>query len=39
MEIYTEIITLKISKTQKNTLDKSKIEYCPFSGGTIILKT
>jgi hypothetical protein len=68
MELYTEIITLKISKTQKNTLDKlrkrnikvshfirqaikekierdaselidkSKIEYCPFSRGTIILK-
>jgi hypothetical protein len=68
MVLYTEIITLKISKTQKNTLDKlrkrnikvshfirqaikekierdaseliekSKIEYCPFSGGTIILK-
>jgi len=66
--IYTEVITLKISKTQKQTLDKlrvrnikvsnfirqaikekilrdaeelvdkSKIEYCPFSGNTIILK-
>ena len=67
MEIYTEVITLKITNTQKKTLsklrsrnikvshfirqaikekierdaseliDKSKIEYCPFSGGTIIL--
>ena len=67
MEIYTEVITLKISKVQKQTLnklrsrnikvshfvrqaikekiekeaseliDKSKIEYCPFSGGTIII--
>ena len=68
MELYTEVITLKISKVQKKTLDKlrsrkikvshfirqaikekierdvlelvdkSKIQYCPFSGGTIILK-
>ena len=68
MEIYTEVITLKITKIQKKTLsklrsrnikvshfirqaikekierdaseliDKSKIEYCPFSNGTIILK-
>lgn len=68
MELYTELITLKISKLQKKTLsklrdrnikvsnfvrlaikekierdaseliDKSKIEYCPFSNGTIILK-
>jgi post-segregation antitoxin (ccd killing protein) len=68
MEIYTEVITLKISKVQKQTLsklrsrnikvsnfirqaikeklerdaseliDKSKIKYCPFSNGTIILK-
>lgn len=68
MEIYTEVITLKISKVQKQTLaklrsrnikvshfvrqaikekierdapeliDKSKIQYCPFSNGTIILK-
>ena len=67
MELYTEVITLKISKVQKKTLDKlrsrkikvshfirqaikekierdvlelvdkSKILYCPFSGGTIIL--
>lgn len=67
-QLYTEVITLKISKKQKETLtklksrkikvshfirqaikekiereaseliDKSKIEYCPFSGGTIILK-
>lgn len=67
MELYTEVITLKISKVQKNTLDKlrnrnikvsnfirlaikekinrdafelidtSTFEYCPFSGGTIIL--
>jgi post-segregation antitoxin (ccd killing protein) len=68
MEIYTEVITLKISKVQKQTLDKlrnrkvkvshfvrqaikekidrdalelidkSKVEYCPFSNGTIILR-
>lgn len=68
MEIYTEVITLKITNIQKKTLsklrsrnikvshfirqaikekierdaseliDKSKIEYCPFSNGTIILK-
>jgi len=68
MELYTEAITLKISKVQKKTLgklrsrnikvshfirqaikekierdafeliDKSNIEYCPFSSGTIILK-
>ena len=67
MELYTEVITLKISKKQKETLatlklrkvkvshfirlaikekinrdvseliDKSKIEYCPFSNNTIIL--
>ena len=67
MELYTEVITLKISKVQKKTLgklrsrnikvsnfirqaikekierdaleliDKSKVRYCPFSGGTIIL--
>jgi|JI9StandDraft_2_1071091.scaffolds.fasta_scaffold1248167_1 hypothetical protein len=67
MEIYTEVITLKISKVQKQTLDKlrsrkikvsnfvrlaikekierdaselidkSKIQYCPFSNNTIIL--
>lgn len=67
MILYTEQITLKISKTQKQTLDKlrnrkvkvshfvrqaikekierdaseliqkTKIEYCPFSSGTIIL--
>lgn len=66
MEIYTEVITLKITKVQKQTLDKlrnrkvkvshfvrqaikekidrdalelidkSKVEYCPFSNGTII---
>ena len=69
MELYTEVITLKISKKQKQTLDKlrhrkikvshfirsaikekinrdaselidkSKIEYCPFSNNTIILKS
>ena len=68
MEIYTEVITLKITKVQKQTLDKlrnrkvkvshfvrqaikekidrdalelidkSKVEYCPFSNGTIILR-
>ena len=67
MELYTEVITLKISKVQKKTLDKlrsrkikvsnfvrlaikekierdahelidkSKIQYCPFSNNTIIL--
>lgn len=67
MELYTEVITIKISKVQKKTLDKlrsrkikvskfirqaikekierdalelvdkSKVQYCPFSGGTIIL--
>jgi hypothetical protein len=68
MELYTEVITLKISKVQKQTLDKlrsrkikvshfvrqaikeklerdaselidkSKIKYCPFSNGSIILR-
>lgn len=67
MQLYTEIITLKISLTQKQTLnklrqrkikvshfirqaikeklqrdaselvDKSKLEYCPFSNNTIII--
>lgn len=65
MKLYTEVITLKISKSQKQTLnklasrkikisnfirvaikekinrdaneliDKSKINYCPFSGNAI----
>jgi post-segregation antitoxin (ccd killing protein) len=68
MELYTEVVTIKISKVQKQTLsklrsrnikvsnfirqaikekierdaseliDKSKIQYCPFSNGSIILK-
>lgn len=68
MQLYTEVITLKITKTQKQTLDKlktrkirvshfiraaikekikrdalelidkSNIEYCPFSNQTIIIK-
>jgi post-segregation antitoxin (ccd killing protein) len=67
MGFYTEVVTIKISKTQKETLgklkirnirvsdfirkaiaekikrdaseltDKTNIEYCPFSSGTIVL--